>query len=140
MDQAYQDKIGRTGLRIGDILSDDFKTRYQEVVTRHQAVFDAYGVTMELAELESEFFKAVDQARELTIIDSEYYLNDAIKAGKHILAEGAQGSMLDVDFGTYPFVTSSTTLVAGALQISSPLLHFPARSGRVRCLRGWRRL
>jgi adenylosuccinate synthase len=111
---TYQDKIGRVGLRIGDILADDFKDRYNKLLDRHRKTVEFYGQTMDLGEQEQAFFDAVDYLRSLKLVDSEYMINDALKNGQRILAEGAQGSLLDVDFGTYPFVTSSTTLVAGA--------------------------
>ncbi|RYE16197.1 MAG: adenylosuccinate synthase, partial [Sphingobacteriales bacterium] len=111
---TYQDKIGRTGLRIGDILAADFKDRYNTAIDRHKKVFELYGAEVDYKEAEDAFLDALDFVRTLKLVDTEYYLNEAIKDGKKILAEGAQGSLLDVDFGTYPFVTSSTTLVAGA--------------------------
>ncbi|WP_299709273.1 adenylosuccinate synthase [uncultured Pontibacter sp.] len=111
---TYQDKIGRVGLRIGDILADDFQDRYNKLVDRHRKTVEFYGQTLDLGEQEQAFFDAVDYLRTLQLVDSEYMINEALKNGKRVLAEGAQGSLLDVDFGTYPFVTSSTTLVAGA--------------------------
>lgn len=111
---TYQDKIGRVGLRIGDILAEDFQDRYNKLVDRHRKTVEFYGQTMDLGEQEQIFFEAVEYLRTLKLVDSEYMINDALKNGKRVLAEGAQGSLLDVDFGTYPFVTSSTTLVAGA--------------------------
>ena len=111
---TYQDKIGRVGLRVGDILAEDFKDRYNKLVERHRKTIEFYGQTLELGEQEQAFFEAVDYLRTLQLVDSEYMINNALKNGKRILAEGAQGSLLDVDFGTYPYVTSSTTLVAGA--------------------------
>ncbi|WP_242927089.1 adenylosuccinate synthase [Pontibacter vulgaris] len=111
---TYQDKIGRVGLRVGDILAPDFQDRYNKLVERHRKTVEFYGQTLEIAELEQAFFDAVAYLRTLKLVDSEYMINKALSEGKKILAEGAQGSLLDVDFGTYPFVTSSTTLVAGA--------------------------
>ncbi|MFD2248040.1 adenylosuccinate synthase [Pontibacter ruber] len=111
---TYQDKIGRVGLRVGDILAPDFKERYNKLVERHRKTVEFYGQSLDLGEQEQTFFEAVDYLRSLQLVDSEYMINEALKSGKRILAEGAQGSLLDVDFGTYPFVTSSTTLVAGA--------------------------
>ncbi|MEJ8803986.1 adenylosuccinate synthase [Pontibacter sp. H249] len=111
---TYQDKIGRVGLRVGDILADDFQDRYNKLVERHRKTVEFYGQQLELGEQEQAFFDSVDYLRSLNLVDSEYMINEALQAGKKILAEGAQGSLLDVDFGTYPFVTSSTTLVAGA--------------------------
>jgi adenylosuccinate synthase len=111
---TYQDKIGRVGLRVGDILASDFKERYNTLLNRHRKMVEFYGQELDIAEQEQLFFESVDYLKTLQLVDSEYLLNEAIKDGKRILAEGAQGSLLDVDFGTYPFVTSSTTLVAGA--------------------------
>lgn len=111
---TYQDKIGRFGLRVGDITTGDFKEKYQTVIARHQKIVGFYGKTLDIAEAEDIFFSAIEYLRTMQLVDSEYMINDAIAAGKKILAEGAQGSLLDIDFGTYPFVTSSNTLVAGA--------------------------
>ncbi|WP_210464008.1 adenylosuccinate synthase [Rufibacter roseolus] len=111
---AYQDKIGRSGLRVGDILQSDFQERYRITVAKHQKIASFYQKDLEIEELEQQFFSAIDFLRTYTLVDSEYMINQAIKDGKKILAEGAQGSLLDIDFGTYPFVTSSNTLVAGA--------------------------
>ncbi|MBD2714963.1 adenylosuccinate synthase [Microvirga sp. STR05] len=111
---TYQDKIGRTGLRVGDILLPDFQQRYQEAVSRHATLSEFHGRGLEIEEFEADFFSAVEFLRTLKLTDTEYLLNDLLKQGKNILAEGAQGSMLDIDFGTYPYVTSSSTIVAGA--------------------------
>ncbi len=114
---TYQDKTGRVGLRIGDILLPDFDVRYREIVLRHRSQITYFGQEVDEAqfsELESAFFTATDFLRTLRLADTEILLNEAITAGQRILAEGAQGSLLDIDFGTYPFVTSSTTLAAGA--------------------------
>lgn len=113
---TYMDKTGRNGLRIGDLELDDFKDRYRALADKHQAMIDFYNVDIQynLEELEEEFFHAVEELKTLQFIDSEEYLNQALKSNKTILAEGAQGSLLDIDFGTYPFVTSSNTTAAGA--------------------------
>ncbi len=113
---TYMDKTGRNGIRVGDLELTDWKTRYQNLADKHKAMIDFYDAEIEydLAELEKEFFEAIEVLKSLTIIDSEEYLYQAQKAGKTILAEGAQGSLLDIDFGTYPFVTSSNTTAAGA--------------------------
>ncbi|HLW61921.1 MAG TPA: adenylosuccinate synthase [Flavobacterium sp.] len=113
---TYMDKTGRNGLRIGDIELADFKDRYQALAEKHIDMIKFYDVELEynLQEMETEFFAAIEELKKLTFIDSEFYLNNALKEGKSILAEGAQGSLLDIDFGTYPFVTSSTTTAAGA--------------------------
>ncbi|WP_296151120.1 adenylosuccinate synthase [uncultured Flavobacterium sp.] len=113
---TYMDKTGRNGLRVGDIELEDFKDRYRALADKHEAMIAFYNVDLEydLQELEQEFFEAVEVLKTLQFIDSEEYLNKAMKEGKSILAEGAQGSLLDIDFGTYPFVTSSNTTAAGA--------------------------
>ncbi|MDC6406991.1 MULTISPECIES: adenylosuccinate synthase [Maribacter] len=113
---TYMDKTGRNGMRVGDLELDDWKEKYRSLANKHEAMINFYDVDIQydLAELEAEFFMAVKELKELTFIDSEEYLYQAQKAGKKILAEGAQGSLLDIDFGTYPFVTSSNTTAAGA--------------------------
>lgn len=113
---TYMDKTGRNGLRVGDIELADFKERYRSLADKHESMIAFYNVDLEydLQEMEDEFFAAIESLKKLTFIDSEAYLNDALKKGKSILAEGAQGSLLDIDFGTYPFVTSSNTTAAGA--------------------------
>ena len=113
---TYMDKTGRNGLRVGDLELEDFKERYRTLADKHEAMIAFYDVELQynLKEMEDEFFAAVEDLKKLTFIDSEEYLNKALKEGKSILAEGAQGSLLDVDFGTYPFVTSSNTTAAGA--------------------------
>lgn len=113
---TYMDKTGRNGIRIGDIELVDFKERYRSLADKHQAMIAFYDVDLQydLKEMEDEFFASIEVLKSLTFIDSEEYLNQAIKAGKSILCEGAQGSLLDIDFGTYPFVTSSNTTAAGA--------------------------
>ncbi len=110
------DKTGRNGLRIGDIELNDFMDRYNALRSKHLEMLENYNVEIQfdLEELETECFKAIDSLKKLKFIDSEKYFSDAKKANKTILAEGAQGTLLDVDFGTYPFVTSSTTTAAGA--------------------------
>jgi len=109
-------KTVRNGLRVGDTELTDFKERYRALADKHESMIAFYDVALEydLKEMEDEFFASIEVLKKLTFIDSEEYLNQALKAGKSILAEGAQGSLLDVDFGTYPFVTSSTTTAAGA--------------------------
>lgn len=113
---TYMDKTGRNGLRVGDIELEDFKQRYRALADKHEAMIAFYDVDLQydLKEMEEEFFFAVNALKKLAFIDSEEFLNNALKEGKSILAEGAQGSLLDVDFGTYPFVTSSNTTAAGA--------------------------
>ena len=113
---TYMDKTGRNGIRVGDIELEDFKERYRALADKHESMISFYNVALEynLEELEEEFFTAIESLKELTFIDSEEYLHQAQKDGKAILCEGAQGSLLDIDFGTYPFVTSSNTTAAGA--------------------------
>jgi adenylosuccinate synthase len=110
------DKTGRNGMRVGDLEFTDWKEKYRHLADKHEAMIGFYDVDVQydLQELEADFFKAVEELKKLTFIDSEEYLFQAQKAGKRILAEGAQGSLLDIDFGTYPFVTSSNTTAAGA--------------------------
>lgn len=113
---TYMDKTGRNGIRIGDIELADFKERYRSLADKHEAMISFYDVDLQydLKEMEDEFFASIEVLKTLPFIDSEEYLNQAIKSGKSILCEGAQGSLLDIDFGTYPFVTSSNTTAAGA--------------------------
>jgi adenylosuccinate synthase len=112
---TYQDKIGRVALRVGDILAPDFEEKYNTLVEKHKTILSFYDFDIsQLAELEKTFFDAVAFFRTLNLVDSEYEVNDYLASGKKVLAEGAQGSLLDIDFGSYPFVTSSSTMVAGA--------------------------
>ena len=112
---TYMDKTGRNGLRVGDIQLDNFQELYNNLVTKHKQLLSGYpDFTYDLSELESTWFEAIEYLRTLDIIDSEPYVHQAIKDGRTILAEGAQGTLLDIDFGTYPFVTSSNTTCAGA--------------------------
>lgn len=113
---TYMDKTGRNGIRVGDIELADWKDKYRALADKHEAMIAFYNVDIQydLKELEAEFFNAIDTLKTLKFIDSEDYLHQAQKAGQSILAEGAQGSLLDIDFGTYPFVTSSNTTAAGA--------------------------
>ncbi|MBP1839637.1 adenylosuccinate synthase [Formosa algae] len=113
---TYMDKTGRNGLRVGDLELEDWKDRYRALADKHEAMIDFYNaeIQYDLKELETEFFEAVKVLKSLKFIDSEEYVYQAQKSGKTILAEGAQGSLLDIDFGTYPFVTSSNTTAAGA--------------------------
>jgi adenylosuccinate synthase len=113
---TYMDKTGRNGIRVGDLELDNWKKKYRSLTNKHEAMINFYNVDVQydLQELEEEFFEAVEVLKTLQFIDSEEYLHQAQKSGKTILAEGAQGSLLDIDFGTYPFVTSSNTTAAGA--------------------------
>jgi adenylosuccinate synthase len=111
---TYMDKTGRNGLRIGDLYASNFMDHYNSLKAKHLQLLQIYPeVAFDLEVEEKRWFDSLDALHELTKINCEYYLNDAMKAGKRILAEGAQGAMLDIDFGTYPFVTSSNTITAG---------------------------
>ena len=111
---TYMDKTGRNGLRVGDIFTPNFKEKYDALVEKHEGILKHYeGFEYDLTELEGPWMEGIETLRSLISIDSEHYLNTAIKSGKRVLAEGAQGTMLDIDFGTYPFVTSSNTVTAG---------------------------
>ena len=110
---AYMDKTGRNGLRVGDILSKNFRTKYEALKQKHLEILSHFESPISWEEFEAPFFDAVEKLRALNIINAEYWLDEQLKSGKRILAEGAQGSMLDIDFGTYPFVTSSNTISAG---------------------------
>ncbi len=111
---TYQDKIGRHGLRIGDLTYSNFKDRYEKLKSQHQAVLERLNYAEDFSETEEKFFESLELIRSFRIESTEYFINDSIKQGKKILAEGAQGTLLDVDFGSYPFVTSSNTTTAGA--------------------------
>jgi len=111
---TYMDKTGRNGLRVGDIFSPNFKEKYDALVEKHLGILKHHeGFTYDLSELEGPWMEGIELLRGLIAVDSEHYLNEALKSGKRVLAEGAQGTMLDIDFGTYPFVTSSNTVTAG---------------------------
>ncbi|MES2689948.1 MAG: adenylosuccinate synthase [Bacteroidota bacterium] len=110
---TYQDKIGRSGLRVGDILAPDFREKYNTAVSNHKQLLDRFNFSYNLAEHEPAFFEAVEFLKQFQIISSEYFINKLVDEGKKILAEGAQGTLLDIDFGTYPFVTSSNTITGG---------------------------
>lgn len=110
---AYMDKTGRNGLRVGDIMAPNWEDRYQRLRSKHVDMLRMYEEIPDWQSWEADFFRAVDYLRSLNIVNGEYWLNAQLAEGKKVLAEGAQGSMLDVDYGTYPFVTSSNTIVAG---------------------------
>ena len=110
---AYMDKTGRNALRVGDILDKSFVTNYIKLRLKHQRMLDSFHFNEDISEWEDDFFEGIEFLRTLKIVNGEYFLNNKISEGKKILAEGAQGSMLDVDFGTFPFVTSSNTISAG---------------------------
>ena len=111
---TYQDKAARKGLRIGDINEGNFKQRYEELRNFHLGILAHYDFETDLEEEESRFFEAIEVVKGFNILSTEYLINEALKNDKSILAEGAQGSLLDIDFGSYPYVTSSNTVTAGA--------------------------
>ena len=113
---TYQDKVARQGLRVGDVLSPNFRQKYEVLVNAHKVILDRHNFDYAsvLPESEAKFFSAVEFLKTFTLTDSEYEVNAALKSGQRVLAEGAQGSLLDIDFGSYPFVTSSNTMAAGA--------------------------
>lgn len=133
---AYTDKVARVGVRVGDIARSDFKAVYEKAKESHLNLIRSLGYDVDafrvedktLSEYERQWFEALDFLKGLKVIDSEYYLNEALDKGMKILAEGAQGSMLDIDFGSYPFVTSSNTITAG---VCSGLGIAPSRVGKV---------
>ena len=110
---TYMDKTGRNGLRVGDLLDKNFTTAYIKLRLKHQRLLDNYNFQEDITAWEEEFFEALEFLKQLNIVNGEYFINNKIKAGKKNLAEGAQGSMLDIDFGTFPYVTSSSTISAG---------------------------
>jgi adenylosuccinate synthase len=111
---AYMDKIGRNALRFGNIFMPDFKERYERLKQKHLKLIDMYTkeLKVDLTDVEEEWFEALEKLKDFKIINGEYFINDELNAGKNILAEGAQGTLLDIDFGTYPYVTSSNTIAA----------------------------
>jgi adenylosuccinate synthase len=125
---AYMDKTGRNGLRVGDLLSPNFKEKYEKLKHKHLQMLRQYEQVVAWQEWEPAFFEAVEQMRHLQIVNAEYWLDNHLNSGKKVLAEGAQGSMLDIDFGTYPFVTSSNTIAAG---VCNGLGVAPSRIGEV---------
>lgn len=110
---AYMDKTGRNALRVGDLLDKNFTTEYIKLRLKHQRLLDGLNFHEDISAWEEEFFESIELLKQLNIVNGEYFINNNITAGKKVLAEGAQGSMLDVDFGTFPFVTSSNTISAG---------------------------
>lgn len=111
---TYTDKVSRTGMRVGEILSDTFRETYERVKAHHEATLRSLNYSYDIAALEKEWFEAVEFLKEFRLIDSEYEINRLLDRGQAVLAEGAQGTLLDIDFGSYPFVTSSNTVCAGA--------------------------
>ena len=113
---TYMDKTGRNGLRVGDIFMSNWEKKYKKIKKKHLKILEFYNLEIDfnLIKIEKDFFESIKSIKELNVIESEDFLFNAVESGKKILAEGAQGSLLDIDFGTYPFVTSSTTTAAGA--------------------------
>lgn len=110
---AYMDKTGRNGIRVGDLLNKNFTTQYIKLRMKHQRLLDNFNFQEDISNWEEEFFEAIEVLKTFNIVNGEYFINKKIAEGNKVLAEGAQGSMLDVDFGTFPFVTSSNTISAG---------------------------
>ncbi|HLU85601.1 MAG TPA: adenylosuccinate synthase [Vicingaceae bacterium] len=110
---TYMDKTGRNGLRVGDIFEPDFKEKYNKLVAKHKELLKFYEYEYDLTPMENDFYQGIETIKQLTVIDSEHFLNKKINENATILAEGAQGTLLDIDFGSYPFVTSSNTTTAG---------------------------
>ena len=110
---TYTDKVSRHGLRVGDLFHN-FEDKYQKAAGRHKNILDKYNIDYDLESLEKEWFEGIEKMKQYQIIESEYFINKHISNGGSVLAEGAQGSLLDIDFGSYPFVTSSNTICAGA--------------------------
>ena len=110
---TYTDKVSRNGLRVGDIL-DGFEAKYAAAKVRHEAILKSLNYSYDIAEVEKRWLEGIDYLRQFPIVDSEHEINAILRSGKSVLCEGAQGTMLDIDFGSYPFVTSSNTICAGA--------------------------
>lgn len=125
---AYTDKASRSGVRVGDLFRKDFREIYSTSVAGHLRMLKGYGLSNDLRELEDEWFDSVGFLRQFTTVNADYHIDRSLREGKRVLAEGAQGTMLDIDFGTYPFVTSSNTVAAGAC---TGLGIAPARTGEV---------
>jgi adenylosuccinate synthase len=125
---AYMDKTGRNGLRVGDILGKNFEEKYNKLKNKHLQMLKQYEQVVDWEQWEAPFFDAIEQMRRMQTVNAEYWLDMHLKDGKRVLAEGAQGSMLDIDFGTYPFVTSSNTIAAG---VCNGLGISPSRVGEV---------
>ena len=125
---TYMDKTGRNGLRVGDILSPEFKDRYEALKNKHFGLLSQYDFQYDITEYEKQWLQAIEELKRFPFIESEIVINDYLAKDVPILAEGAQGSMLDIDFGTYPFVTSSNTMTAG---VCTGLGVAPNRVGKV---------
>ena len=111
---SYQDKIARNGLRVGDVLAPGFESRYRNLIAKHENILRHHSFDYDLKEAEAPFFEAIEFLKQFNLVNSEYAINQSIQSDQTILAEGAQGSLLDIDFGSYPYVTSSNTMAAGA--------------------------
>lgn len=111
---TYQDKIGRSGLRVGDSMLPDFKEKYDNLIAKHLEILSHYDIDIDFSEYEKQWFEGIELLRSMQQVDSEHLVNKYLSEGKKVLAEGAQGTLLDIDFGSYPFVTSSNTTTAGA--------------------------
>ena len=125
---TYMDKTGRNGMRVGDIESSDFKEKYTFLTNKHLQILKQYDFEFDLGEYEKGWMEGIEEMRSYQLVDGEYLVNQHLDEGKSVLAEGAQGTMLDIDFGSYPFVTSSNTICAGAC---TGLGLAPQRIGRV---------
>jgi len=135
---AYMDKTGRNALRVGDIMERNFTPQYIKLRMKHQKLLDNMHFVEDITSWEEEFFEALEFLRTFKIINIEYFINDQISKGKKVLAEGAQGSMLDIDFGTFPFVTSSNTISAGVctgLGVSPKLINDVLGVSKAYCTR-----
>lgn len=111
---TYTDKVSRNGLRVGDIISPGFKDKYDLLIKKHKRILQHYDIEYDIKNIEKDWFEGVTTLAGFQLIDSEMYINNELKSNKKVLAEGAQGTLLDIDFGSYPFVTSSNTVCAGA--------------------------
>ncbi len=135
---AYMDKTGRNAIRVGDLLDKNFTSQYIRLRLKHQKLLDNFHFIEDITVWEEEFFEALEFLKTLNVINCEYFINDQISAGKKVLAEGAQGSMLDIDFGTFPFVTSSNTTTAGVctgLGVSPKLINEVMGVSKAYCTR-----
>ncbi len=110
---TYMDKTGRNGLRVGDVFTKTFREKYDQLVAKHQAMLARFDFDYDLSDYERSWFEGIESLKEIKAVDSEHFINMEMKSGKRVLAEGAQGTLLDIDFGTYPYVTSSNTITAG---------------------------
>jgi len=125
---TYQDKIARLGLRVGDAISEDFRSKYEKLTSKHREILDMLNFKYDLKPLEDEFYSAIDFMKKFKLVDTDYMINQSLASHETVLAEGAQGSLLDIDFGSYPFVTSSNTTCSG---VCSGLGLAPSKVGQV---------